>query len=63
MGFINKAKTAVQTAAVVAGSVTGQPSASAQLGKQQYVRTQQRQSTSLSQATRTNGRPTTSGKK
>ena len=35
MGFVNKAKAAVQTAAVVAGSVTGQPSASTQLGNHQ----------------------------
>ena len=63
MGFVNKAKAAVQTAAVVAGTVTGQPSASTQLGNHQDVRNKQRQSTSLSQATRTNGRPTTSGKK
>lgn len=63
MGFVNKATTAVQTAAAVAGSGTGQPTASVQLAKQQYVRTQQRQSTSLSSATRTSGRPTTSAKK
>lgn len=63
MGIVNKAKAAAGTAAVVVGSVTGQPSPTAQLGQQADVRNRQRQSTSLSEATRTKGRPTTSGKR
>lgn len=63
MGILNKAKAAVGTAAVVAGSVTGQPSATAQAGKHQNSENRKRQTTSLTEATRTNNQPTTGGRK
>ena len=63
MGIIKKAKAAAGTAAVVVGSVTGQPSPTAQAGQYQKVKNQQRQTASLTEATRAKGRPTTSGRK
>lgn len=62
MGIINKAKAVAGTAAVVAGSVISQPSAAAQAGQHQNIQNQQRQTSSLTEATRAKGRPTTSGR-
>lgn len=63
MGIVNKVKSVASTAAIVAGSVTGQPSTTAEAGKYQNVKQQKRQTASLQDASRTNSRPTTSGRK
>lgn len=63
MGIPKTVKAAIGTAAVVAGSVTGQPSAASQQANWQKVQQQRRQTASLTEATRAKNAPTTSGRR